>query len=99
MTIARSFCDVKSLVISVTSAYSPGELDSHGKGRSLTGDALDDEPPTMARKDVLDDGEAEAGSTLVARFCDIDAIEALGQPRQMLGRDSGAIVAHRGEDL
>ena len=31
-----------------------------------------------------------------ARLCvDVDAIEALGQPRQMLGRDAGSVVAHR----
>ena len=49
----------------------------------------------MAVEDVLDQREPEAGAPLRAALADVDAIEALGQPRQVLGRDAGTIVAHR----
>src|SRR5690348_6975289 len=48
----------------------------------------------MAIKDVLDDGEAETGAALFAARSDIDAVEALGQPREMLGRDTRSLVDH-----
>ena len=47
----------------------------------------------MAVDDVLDDGEAEAGAAQLARARGIDAIEALGEPRQMVGRNAVALVA------
>ena len=43
----------------------------------------------MAVEDVLDDGEPEPGAALLAARGDVDAVEALGEPRQMLGRDAG----------
>ena len=47
----------------------------------------------MAVDDMLDDGEAEAGAAELARARGIDAIEALGEPRQMVGRNAVALVA------
>src|ERR1041385_7183780 len=49
----------------------------------------------MAVQDVLDQRQAKAGSTLRPALADIDAVEALGQPRQMLGRDARSVVTHR----
>ena len=60
--------------------------------------ALDVEPAAMAVDDVLDDGEAEPGAAQLARAGGIDAVEALGQARQMLARDAVAVVAHRDGD-
>src|SRR6266850_2069127 len=39
--------------------------------------------------------QPQAGPTLRAALADVDAVEALGQPRQVLGRDAGTMVAHR----
>ena len=47
----------------------------------------------MAVDDVLDDGEAEARAAELARARGVDAIEALGEPRQMGGRNAVALVA------
>src|SRR5689334_25449562 len=52
----------------------------------------------MARKRVLDDSEAESGAAGLARAAAIDAIEALGEPRDMLRRDAeaGVLDAEKG---
>src|SRR5258706_54314 len=42
------------------------------------------EPPAVAIDDVLDDREAQPGSAHRPRAGGIDAIEPLGQPRQVL---------------
>ena len=49
----------------------------------------------MPLDDVLDDGEAEAGAADRAAAPRIDAVESLGQPRDVLGRDAVAFVADR----
>ena len=49
----------------------------------------------MAVEDVLDDGQPQPGAALLAARLDIDAVEALGEPRQVLGGDAGAEVADR----
>ena len=49
----------------------------------------------VAVDDVLDDGEAEAGALLLAARLRIDPVEALGQPRHMLGRDADTMVGDR----
>src|SRR5690242_11906163 len=56
--------------------------------------ALDVERTAMVADDMLDDGEAEPGAAQLARAGGIDAVEALGQPRQVLARDALAVVAH-----
>src|SRR5687768_8506406 len=61
--------------------------------RTLTGCALDREPATVAVDDVFDDGEAQAGALPFAAFLTLDAIEALGEPRQMLARHARPVVA------
>ncbi len=46
----------------------------------------------MPRHDVFDDGEPEAGAVLGAALSRVDAIEALGQSRQMFRRDAAAEI-------
>ena len=46
----------------------------------------------MAVDDVLDDGQAQAGSQPLSALLALDAIEALGQARQVLAGDAGAVV-------
>src|SRR6478752_7038668 len=65
------------------------------EGGPLPRRALDRQPAAMTVEDVLDQRQAEPGAALGAAFRDVDAIEALGQARQMLWRDAGAAVAHR----
>ena len=42
----------------------------------------------MALNDMLDDGEPEPGAPDGAAAPGVDAVETLGQARQMLGRDA-----------
>src|SRR5271168_630534 len=65
-----------------------------GEGRALIGTADDRQPSAMARQDVLDDREPEAGAVLRTALPGVDAIESFGQARQMFGRDAAAEVAH-----
>ena len=51
-------------------------------------------PPCRLRM-CLTSARPRPGAALRAAVGDIDAVEALGQPRQMLGRDAGTVVAHR----
>jgi len=48
----------------------------------------------VALQHVLDDGQAQTGAAGVARAAAVDAVEALGQARQVLGGDAGAGVLH-----
>ena len=53
----------------------------------------------MAVEDVLDDGEAQAGASLLAACRHVDPVEALGQPRQVLrARCPGPSSRHRDDD-
>ena len=58
----------------------------------LPGSLVDVELRLVAQQHVLDDREAEAGAARRARPAAIDAIEALGQPRDVLRRDADAGV-------
>ena len=49
----------------------------------------------MTLQRVLDDGEAEARTAELARAARVDAIKALGQARQMFGRNADAGIRHR----
>ena len=55
----------------------------------------DVEPAAVAQHDMLDDGEAEAGAADRAAAARIDAVEALGEARDMVGRDALALVDRR----
>src|SRR4051794_5301509 len=48
----------------------------------------------MALDNMLDDGEAEAGSAAAPAPCCIDAIESFGQPRQMFAGNARPMVGH-----
>src|SRR5687767_3039310 len=70
--------------------------------------ALDLEPRAVQAEHVLDDRKAEPGAAARARARGRDAIEALGDPRQVLRRDAlagighgelGAVAARRPPDL
>ena len=52
----------------------------------------------VAFDDVLDDGEAQAGPPLVMALGDIHPIEPLGQARQVLRGDAGAVILHGESD-
>ena len=69
-----------------------GQMD--GEGGAGAGRAVDGQPAAVAVEDVLDERQTESGSALRAAFGDVDAIEALGQPRQMFGRDARPVIAH-----
>ena len=56
---------------------------------ALALDALDRQAAIMTLQRVLDDREPEARAAARAAFGGRDAIEALGQPRDMLARDPG----------
>src|SRR5258706_16395610 len=49
----------------------------------------------VARHGMLDDRQAEASAAGLARTAAIDAVEALGEAREMLGCDADAGVLHR----
>src|SRR5258708_37402109 len=70
-----------------------GRRQRHREGRALAGRALDVEAAAVAVDHVLDDGEAEAGAAQLARARGVDAVEALGEPRQMVGGNAVALVA------
>src|SRR5580704_17209216 len=60
---------------------------------------VDRQPSAVAVEDMFDQREAEAGAALSAALRDIDAVKPLGQPRQMLGRDAGDVIAHADQRL
>src|SRR5688572_31345440 len=63
------------------------------KRAALALDAGHFEPAAVALQRVLDYGEAETRAPELSRPAGIDAIETLGQPRQVLGRDPDARIA------
>src|SRR4051794_16666164 len=65
-----------------------------GEGAAASFDALDLEVPAMAVQRVFHDGEAESRSARLARTARIDPVEALGEPRDVLGGNAGAGIAH-----
>ena len=50
--------------------------------------------PEMTHQDALDDGEAEPGAAGFARAAAVNAIEALGQPRDVLRLDADPAIAN-----
>src|SRR6267378_5810347 len=50
--------------------------------------AIDVEARLVARDGVLDDGQAEPRAAGLARAAAIDSVEALGEPRKVLGCDA-----------
>src|SRR5437868_6031514 len=63
-----------------------------GDGGSRANARSNRERPAVPLDDMLDDGEAEPGAAAVAATRGVDAVEALGQARQVLRRDSLAAV-------
>src|SRR5262245_37256793 len=80
-------------------AMRPKHRQVHRERRALPEHALDRQAAAVPAGDVLDQGETEAGAALCPALAHVDAIEALGQPRQVVRGDAGAIVAHRDTSL
>ena len=70
----------------------------NGEYRALAELAVDVESAAVVAHDMLNDRKAEAGSAELARARRIDAIEALGQPRQKIARDARPVVANGDRD-
>src|SRR5688572_11187057 len=66
------------------------QVDPHRRALTLLADDL--EPAAVAQRDMLGDGEAEPGAADRAAAARVDAVEALGEAGQMLGRDALALV-------
>src|SRR6516165_4281173 len=66
----------------------------NGEHRALAGRARDVERAAMAIDDVLDDREAKAGAAHRSRTRGVDAVEAFGEARQLLARDTVAPIVH-----
>src|ERR1700728_3164105 len=64
----------------------------YGKGRTDAERARNLEPPAVAVEDVLDDRQTEPGAPKLARTGGVDAVEPLGQPRQMIAWNAVAAV-------
>src|SRR5262245_63418434 len=64
----------------------------HREGRTLAGRGGDRQFAAVAVEDVLDYGKPKPGSAFLPARRDIDPVEALGQARQVLGRDPRSIV-------
>jgi hypothetical protein len=56
---------------------------------------LDIEVSTMAQQNVLHDGKTQPGAAARAAFLLADAVEAFGEPWQVLFGNAAAIIAHR----
>ena len=54
--------------------------------------AVDGDAAVMGLHDVLDDGQPQAGAAQLAAASAIDAVEALEDARQVLGRDAAAAI-------
>src|SRR5262245_7110097 len=70
-------------------------VQADGEGRALAVLAVDGERAAVAVDDVLDDREPEPGAAECARAPGVDAVEALGEARQVLARDALALVGDR----
>src|SRR5262245_55916607 len=62
------------------------------EGRAVPKLGGDHQLAAVTIEDVLDDGQAQTGAALLPARRHVDAIEALGQPRQMLGGDAWTVV-------
>ncbi len=74
-----------------------GRRDRQGdlEQRALALDAFDPQAALVAIDDVLDDGETKAGARVIAGAPAFDAVEALGQARQLGARDARPEIADR----
>src|SRR5262245_56563867 len=72
-----------------------GRVEKHGEGRTLARLRGDGELATMAIEDVLDDCKPEPGPPFLPARRHVDAVEAFGETRQMLGRDTRSLVDYR----
>ena len=70
-----------------------GGGEPYDDGGALAQAAFDAQAALMKLEDVFDDREAETGAAEFARARAIDAIEALGQPRDIGGRNAFAGVS------
>src|SRR5215468_3133609 len=66
----------------------------YGEDRARPRGALNIKKSAVPIENVLDDREPEPGPAHLARARGVDAIEAFGQPRQMLACNTVAAVAH-----
>ena len=71
-----------------------GRVKQYREDRAFAWLGGDGELATMAVEDVLDDGEPKSGTPLLAARSHIYAVEALGEPGQMLWRDSRPLIDH-----
>ena len=76
--------DAAILLISLFKlSLNPPRWEMHGKGAALAQLAVNVQLRPVALQGVFDDGQAQAGATGFARAAAVDAVEALGQPRQV----------------
>src|SRR5216684_3680778 len=75
------------------------ERQAHGERCTFAEPAFDAEPAAMAVEHVLDQRKPEPGAALGAALADVDAIEPLGQPRQMLRRNARPVIANADDRL
>mgnify|MGYP007039721777 CR=1 FL=1 len=87
--------DAAILLISLFKlSLNPPRWEMHGKGAALAQLDVNVQLRPVALQGVFDDGQAQAGATGFARAAAVDAVEALGQPRQVVWGNAGATVAH-----
>src|SRR5690606_9437033 len=65
-----------------------------GKDAALAGLTLDVQAALVPQQDMLDDGQAKAGTAGAAGAAGVDPVEAFGQAWQVLGLDADARVLH-----
>ena len=82
---------MRSLLAGVSSRTPGSRTENVEPSTELGGDH---ELAAVAVEDVLDDREAEAGAALLPACRHVDAVEALGEPRQVLRGDAGPVVDH-----
>src|SRR6516162_4245712 len=70
------------------------QAEAHGEHRAGPQAAFDGESAQVTIEDMLDERETQSGAALGAALSDIDAIESLGQTRQMFGRNPRPVVAY-----
>ena len=73
----------------------PPRREHRGEPAALPDLARHLEPRLVAREHVLHDREPEAGAAGIARTAVVDAVEALGEPRDVPRLDADAGVLHR----
>src|SRR6476661_2029980 len=66
-------------------SWRAGDWQVDCEGRAFSRIAGNREPAAVPVHDVLDQRKAKPGAALRAAIGDVDAVEALGQSRQMLG--------------